>query len=142
MRPPWAIAEAQFLDACSRCLDCVTACPEQVLARGDGGFPEIIQGAGECTFCGDCVRACATAVLVRTDTSPWAWVAGIAESCLMRAGIVCYSCRDVCAERAISLPIGRAIALPSINTDACTGCGACVGLCPSSAIQMKETSIS
>jgi ferredoxin-type protein NapF len=138
MRPPWSIDEARFLDTCSRCLDCVSACPERVLGRGDGGFPEIIQGAGECSFCGSCVTACAPAALVRSDAAPWAWTARIADDCLMRAGIVCYSCRDVCPQRAISLPMGRAIALPSIDIDRCTGCGACVGPCPSSAIQMKE----
>ena len=40
-RPPWALAEALFVDRCTRCNDCLSACPEHILVASDGGFPTV-----------------------------------------------------------------------------------------------------
>ncbi len=134
MRPPWARDELGFLDACTRCGDCVAACPEQILAKADGGFPERVADAGECSFCRDCVAACETGALDSSTNAAWRWTAKISKTCLTAQGVVCFSCRDACPERAISFAPNRGVAQPVLDDARCTACGACVAACPASAI--------
>lgn len=143
-RPPWAIAEPAFTDACTRCGDCLTACPESILAPGRGGFPEIDFRKGACSFCGACVGACKAGALKRGDAeNPWrlgpgrlgARVSG--DTCLSMKGVTCRVCGDRCEARAISFTLavgGRAS--PCVALTECTGCGACVAPCPTAAIEM------
>lgn len=139
MRPPWALAENDFLDACTRCADCVEACPEGILAKGDGGFPERLRTRGECTFCAACVEACAPRALSRDSGRAWDWTVRIDEACLAQAGIVCFACREACPERAIALPprLGQ-VAAPVLDEARCSACGACVSICPAQAIALVE----
>lgn len=136
MRPPWALPESGFASACSRCGDCLTACPTKILVRGDGGYPTLDFSLGQCTFCGACVETCKDGALhCLADADPWAARAAVAESCLANQRVVCRVCGDVCEYTAISYlvePGGRA--LPRIDVSKCTGCGACVAGCPVRAI--------
>ena len=50
---PWSVSWDEFITDCTRCGDCLTACPEQILVKGDGGFPTVDFLRGECTFCAD-----------------------------------------------------------------------------------------
>lgn len=138
LRPPWALGEAAFLEACTVCRACIERCPEQVLVRGAGGYPEFDPRRGECTFCGDCADACAPHALDREAVqAPWTWVARVGADCLARHGIVCSSCRDHCPERAIVFRAVTGVATPDIDSTRCTGCGACVGVCPAAAIELR-----
>jgi ferredoxin-type protein NapF len=140
-RPPWALAEAAFIERCTRCADCVEACPEHVLRHGSGGYPEIDFSARGCTFCGACARACTRGALDARNLSSaaaWSLRAAVREGCLSFRGIVCRSCGEACEPRAIHFrlaPGGRAPAW--IQAGACTGCGACVSVCPVGAILLK-----
>lgn len=135
-RPPWALAEDAFLGACTRCGDCVRACPTHIVIDRDAGYPTIDFGGGECTFCGDCAGACATGALRRAaGQPPWAIVASVGEDCLARQHVECRVCGDLCDARAIRfLPQLGGIAQPQIDAAACTGCGACVAPCPTRAL--------
>jgi ferredoxin-type protein NapF len=137
-RPPWALAEEAFVDACSRCDACIQACPEAVLRRGDGGFPELRFERGECTFCAACLDICPTPALDRDQARPWRWRAEVDAGCLNRQGVVCRSCGDACAVAAVGFDLRRALDGPRIDAARCTGCGACVGVCPSSSIALRE----
>lgn len=136
LRPPWALEESRFASACTACNACVEACPQRVLVAGEGGLPEFDPGRGECTFCGDCARACGEHVFAPLDEAPWSLRARVGDACLARRGIVCSSCRDACGESAIRFPPTRALPLPQVEADRCTGCGACVPACPTNALSL------
>ncbi|WP_299070411.1 ferredoxin-type protein NapF [Accumulibacter sp.] len=140
LRPPWALAEAAFLQACTRCGDCRTACPTRIIVGdSDGsGYPVLDFGAGECTFCAACVSACASGALHRVDEqSAWRVRASIAAPCLAQRQVECRICADQCAAGAIAfLARPGGIAAPVVDTSRCTGCGACVAPCPTRAIRV------
>jgi ferredoxin-type protein NapF len=141
LRPPWGIAEAQFTACCSRCEACLAACPDRLIVRGSGGFPEIDFARGGCSFCGACLRACSTGALLSprpTVRNAWGHQVSILDGCLARRGVVCRSCGDVCEPGAIAFrpqPGGRC--LPELSPEACTGCGSCVAVCPFGAVQVQ-----
>lgn len=144
-RPPWSMPEAGFVDACSRCDDCVKACPTGLLKRGDGGFPVADFSAAACTFCGDCAKACKTGAIA-TDTSqePWQFTIRIGEGCLAHQRVECRVCGEICEARAIRFPlVAGGVPRPEIDTDACSGCGACLAPCPVNAIERvaRETQL-
>lgn len=141
MRPPWALPEGEFVERCTRCGDCVKACPTHILVVGDGGFPTVDFREGECTFCGDCVTACQPKALVRVpEAAAWPYKATIGEDCLPRQGVECRVCGDFCEARAIRFtPRLGGSPLPDIDPDHCTGCGACVAPCPTVAVRISLT---
>lgn len=141
IRPPWT-DEVRLSAACTRCNDCITGCPEGVLVKGDGGFPsfDARAGNGECTFCGICAQVCEADVFDRSQSQPWTIIAEVtAQTCLADQGVHCEACRDICDARAIRMEyrVGGP-PRPDINIRTCTGCGACVGVCPVSAINMVQ----
>lgn len=138
-RPPWALPEATFIDTCTRCNDCLSACPEAIIISGDGGYPSIDFKRGECTFCADCVTACQAHALSRQEDQPaWSIKATISPACLPHHGVECRVCGDYCASRAIRFtPRLGGSPLPAVDTELCTGCGACLAPCPVNAITLQ-----
>lgn len=137
LRPPWALAEVEFLQACTQCRACVEGCPQQVLSLHRDGYPRFNPDAGECTFCGDCIDACVPGALqVQEGMPPWQYVADVGEACLCRSGVVCGSCREICPESALHFERGR-IAPPRVDAERCSGCGACVSVCPSATLSLR-----
>ena len=139
IRPPYAIAEAVFLSLCQPCPDCFTACSYDLIVKDPSGRPEINFEQAECVFCGDCARACSTRALDKGNARPWLVIANISQDCLSRNGVVCRSCGDHCNAQAIGFKLmtgGRSS--PLIDKDICTGCGACVPVCPNKSISMIE----
>jgi ferredoxin-type protein NapF len=137
LRPPWALPGSAFASRCTRCDACVRACPENVLRRDADGLPHFDATLGECTFCGDCVQACVPTALDAAVSPPWELRAQVAGSCLSANGVVCSSCREACPESAIRVPPG-ARGAARVDPERCTGCGACVGLCPTGAISLAD----
>lgn len=134
-RPPWTTAS--ITDVCTRCERCVEACPENVLFRGDGGFPQIRFTGEGCTLCGECAGACPEPVFELTRQA-FPWRAVIQDHCLAKANIHCSTCRDACETSAIRFPpkLGH-VAVPEVTLEDCTGCGACVAVCPEDAIGLE-----
>jgi ferredoxin-type protein NapF len=144
-RPPWAIDESRFVELCSRCDDCQSACDENIIEKGHGSFPVVNFKKGECSFCGDCVKHCSTGALhklpFQANEKPWILKAFISEKCLNKKGVVCRSCGDSCMENALKFrpqPGGKLTL--ELDSENCTGCGACVAPCPEEAIEIKEAS--
>ena len=156
LRPPWALAEAAFREACTGCGDCRRACPERILVRGRGELPEVDFQRGGCTFCGACVSACPSGALVLSGASgagaapqelprdlpqdrPWDLTAVIGEDCLSLAGVTCRICEERCSARAIRFrPQLGGRSAPRVEAAACTGCGDCLGACPAGAIEIQH----
>ena len=141
-RPPWAIAELQFQEQCTRCDECIRICPTKLLVKGSGGFPEedFIPGHADdgCTFCAQCVDVCSAHVLKKNaDASPWQQVAVIGDACLTKQNVVCRTCGERCDVSAIRFPprLGG-VSLPQLDAGSCTGCGACLSDCPTRAIRI------
>ncbi|MEI7431970.1 MAG: ferredoxin-type protein NapF, partial [Betaproteobacteria bacterium] len=125
-RPPWSLPETLFLNLCSRCDDCLKACPTGLLVRGEGGFPVAEFSRAACTFCGDCSRACTTTAIARDTTqSPWSFGVEITEQCLALQNVDCRVCGEMCEVNAIRFkPRIGGVPLPEVDNVSCTGCGA------------------
>jgi len=134
IRPPWALDEGDFIEMCTGCGDCISACPESILITSSGGFPSVDFNHGECTFCRSCVDSCQPGALKVTDT-PWELLLNISESCLALKSIVCSVCAEQCEVRAIHFtPVIGGVSQPNIDSERCNGCGACVHSCPGASI--------
>jgi ferredoxin-type protein NapG len=151
LRPPGALAEARFLGACIRCGLCVRDCPYHTLdlakpeAPVASGTPYFTARSIPCEMCEDipCVKACPTGALDHGLTDINKAKMGVAvlidhESCLNFLGLRCDVCYRVCPviDKAITLDVvpnlrtGRhAMFLPTVHSDACTGCGKCEKSC-------------
>ena len=147
LRPPWAVAEEEFQERCTRCGDCIRACAasgSHLLQPGEGGFPVAVFNPAACTFCSDCLTAC-TATGSRAlqaqepvQERPWRLQLLIGEDCLPKQQVVCRTCAEMCDAGAIRFPprLGG-VSLPVVDTDRCTGCGDCLAPCPTSALQLR-----
>lgn len=136
VRPPWSRSEDRFTDLCTRCDDCVTGCPNHLIQRGTAGFPVLDFSHAACTFCAECVRVCTTGALVKDDSvAPWTVRAHIGESCLTTKKVECRVCGEACETGAIRFrPTLGGVSQPTLVSELCTGCGACVAPCPVRAI--------
>jgi len=140
MLPPGSVSEYLFAEKCNGCGACVEACPENIIKITPGQKPVISFARGGCTFCGDCGQSCERgAIVANIDLEQsWLWRAEISDQCLDKVGVVCRACEAFCDEDAIRFrPALGGKSDVFILSDACTGCGACVGSCPRKAIAMK-----
>lgn len=141
IRPPWSVDESAFVAGCTRCHDCIAVCETQILVRGDGGFPEVKFAHGECTFCQKCVDVCKQLIfrphLGEGAEAAWQHKIEIQANCLAFNSVECRACEDNCEVRAIRFKreIGG-VAKPYLHLEHCNGCGACLSICPVSAVKI------
>lgn len=152
IRPPFAIAEIQFLLACTRCDACIEACPHEVIFKLAGRYgldvaatPALDLMHKGCHLCADwpCVAACEAHALVFPEVQqeeqqgegdepvviepPRLAQASIDTSqCLPYLGPECGACEGSC-------PVEGALTWsgcqPVINEAVCVGCGLCRQAC-------------
>jgi ferredoxin-type protein NapG len=135
LRPPGAVEESAFLERCSRCGDCASACPHGAIRvagprfGGAEGTPYIDVASQPCWLCEDmpCISACNDAALVANgDRMGTASINRF--DCLNSLGPAC----DVCVEKC---PIDGALRRvrgrpPVVESALCVGCGVCAYGCP------------
>ncbi len=152
LRPPFAIADDQaFSAACIRCGQCVQACPydmlhlASLLSPMEAGTPYFIARDKPCEMCEDipCAKACPTGALDNQATDINEARMGLSvlldqETCLNWQGLRCDVCYRICPliGKAITLEMQHndrsdkhAKFIPTVHSNACTGCGKCEEAC-------------
>ena len=133
LRPPGAVEESDFLDRCTKCDDCLEACPyEAIVHHSIDGYPVIFQEKSPCQLCEDfpCIDACETEALLPVDGLE-AIQMGLAvvlhQACTADHG--CNACVSKCPTQAISMNFSNFRVM--IDEQKCVGCGICQHTCHS-----------
>lgn len=136
-RPPWTV-ETRLAALCTGCGDCARACGEGIIDMS-GGMPRIRFGGRECTFCGACAAACEAGVFADTRTAPWPVTVSLGGGCLQASGIACRLCTDACDHAALRFDSRtRPVGAIDVDADACTGCAACLPVCPTGSLTLHD----
>ncbi len=144
IRPPFAASEPEFLARCTRCDNCIAACPHGVLfalpadlGHRAAATPAMDLRKRGCHLCADwpCVAACEPDALRLPDPgegpppSPekFAELRIDTDTCLPYLGPECGACADSC-------PVPGALTWqgglkPVIDAEVCTGCALCRQAC-------------
>ena len=136
IRPPGVTSELEFLSTCTRCGNCVSACPHGtifLLGSPTGvamNTPALDLTHKACHLCEDfpCIAACEPKALrpVARETLKFARVRINPSTCLPFQGPECGVCVSVC-------PVPGAMTLhltiPEIHPDVCNGCAMCREAC-------------
>ena len=150
IRPPGAMPEKQFKEACVRCGNCMKVCTTNglqpvMLESGIDGIwtPEMDNIIGYCEYsCNACGRVCPTqAIKALSMEEKMQWRMGKAEVIKDRCvpwkdGIECLVCEEHCPvpSKAIKLVKetinGTEAEVPVVDLDLCIGCGVCENKCP------------
>ena len=138
LRPPGAISEKAFLQACTRCEECIHACPKDAIQRAPKKFGFLIHNTPyidamrtPCVMCTDlpCISACPDEALLPvqelTDVS-------MGYAILDKKKCQAYG-ETFCQQCVIDCPVPGAIHQvddkPIIDKNICTGCGVCMRSC-------------
>ncbi len=137
VRPPGAVNEKEFLSLCTRCDDCVKACPHYSIRKLDKDFdvadgtPVIIPEETPCYLCEGllCIKSCKEGALVEVKGNEdvrmgKAYINN--DNCMAWGAQFCEHCVREC-------PIPGAIYQednkPIVDMDKCVGCGICEYVC-------------
>lgn len=143
IRPPWSGAERHFTERCTRCNACLSACETGVLRTGAGGFPELDFSRADCTFCYACASICPQPLFNARSDAPWDYQLELSAQCLAFQRTECRCCQDVCETRAILFsPVPAGVAIPHLEHERCTTCGACLRACPVAALSLGSAHVS
>lgn len=149
VRPPGAVAEASFLALCTRCDDCVKACPEWVVRKTGPefgkrleGYPMLLPAQNPCVFCSGypCIAACKTGALASPAAGAGVRI-GLAvvdnARCYMGQGQPCDYCVKECPVSPKAISVSARGLSAGVDAGLCTGCGECAQICPANAISIE-----
>jgi len=144
VRPPYAGSESLFQKVCVTCdsKTCVASCDEKIIFIAEDGTPALNFTSSGCTFCEDCVEACEPNVLDLAHSHNTqklnATFSISTQGCVAHNGVICFSCKEPCIDDAI---LFNGMFNPVIDMDKCTGCGFCMGRCPTQAIDFTPIAL-
>jgi ferredoxin-type protein NapG len=125
------VEEPLFLERCTKCSDCVTACPPHAIAvHPTDGTPVLYADQSPCLLCEDfpCVRACGADALLPVEHSRQVRMGmAVISHRLCTAGQGCHACVSRCPTDALAMDF-ESLSL-SVATEACVGCGMCEMVC-------------
>ena len=146
LRPPGAVPEKDFLKLCSRCYECIAACPTNTLqpiwfSAGLEAIwtPKVTTSRAPCDKnCSLCGQVCPTgAIRALTITDKMYCKIGTARiyknRCLAwEQDRKCLVCDEVCPYNAVKFIAvrGRKNRVPVVEPNKCSGCGYCETHCP------------
>jgi ferredoxin len=143
--PPGSKSVAQFLDRCTSCHLCISACPTHVLqpALFEYGLegllkPRLDYQSAFCLFeCTRCSEICPDHAIDVVDlANKQVTQIGVADfhqsRCIVEVnGTDCAACSEHCPTKAVTTkPFRENLRLPSLDQSLCIGCGACEYACP------------
>ena len=131
IRPPYS--QGADFSLCKECDGkCASVCEEGIIKIFKDGSPYIAFNGKGCNFCGDCAEACEYGVLDINKPARIEMTIEInTEKCIAWHNVMCFSCKEPCLENAIKF---EGLFRPTIDSSLCNGCGYCVSVCPSGAI--------
>jgi ferredoxin-type protein NapG len=131
LRPPGAVEEALFFERCTKCNDCVKACPHgSIVFHPQDGTPVIFADQSPCYLCEDlpCITACATeALLPVSEIGDVRMGLAIVTHRVCTAGQGCHACVSKCPTDALSMNFDTQQLV--VATSRCVGCGLCEQVC-------------
>ncbi|MHC4744030.1 MAG: 4Fe-4S dicluster domain-containing protein [Planctomycetota bacterium] len=145
LRPPGAVEEPTFVGLCTRCGNCIRACPYTIIRRDAGaqGWTGLLAPtlAFENDYCREdctrCTRVCPSGALAPVFKEQKCELRiGLPrvdmDVCLLAEDRECSACMRWCPYEAIRYVFSEASysLTPVINPDKCNGCGACEKACP------------
>ncbi|HOG93807.1 MAG TPA: 4Fe-4S binding protein, partial [Opitutaceae bacterium] len=143
--PPGSKSVERFLDVCTACHLCVSACPTGVLRPatleyGWAGLtkPQMDFSKSFCNFdCNRCGEVCPEgAILPLALAEKKTTQLGVARfrrrMCIVHeAGTACGACAEHCPTGAVHMvPFCDGLTIPQVEPEQCIGCGACEYACP------------
>jgi len=145
LRPPGAVDDRTLKGLCTRCGNCIRACPHDVIHRDTGQHglasvltPVLSFAQDYCREdCIRCTRVCPSGALVEVGLDNKARIhIGLAQVdmklCLLGEDRECSACMRWCPYNAIRYVFSEAeyTLVPTIDAEKCNGCGACEAACP------------
>ena len=130
LRPPGAVGEAIFLERCTKCSDCMKACPHESIVIHQDGTPVIYPDQMPCFLCDDtpCIAACATeALLPAGSVNEVRMGVAVINHRLCTAGQGCHACVSKCPTDALTMDFDAQRLVVAVER--CVGCGMCEHVC-------------
>lgn len=150
LRPPGAVDESTFTGLCTRCGNCVRACPPKIIARqaGHNGWAGLLTPvlSFEKDYCRDdcidCTKVCPSGAITRIPLDAKQDIKiGLPHVdmnvCLLGEDTECSACRRWCPYEAIRYVFSETdyTLVPVVDPKMCNGCGACQVACPTSPVK-------
>ena len=140
LRPPGAASESLFVERCTKCGECLAACPHHAITvHASDGLPMILPDRTPCHLCEDlpCIASCGTEALLPLARLKVKMGLAVVSPRLCTAEQGCNACVSQCPTGALSMDFGAMTV--QVSGSQCVGCGLCEYTCKSVTDQVAIT---